>query len=68
HMFITGPEVIKAVTHEVVSKEDLGGALAHNSKSGVSLLRAPNDQTALAQIRELMAFLPANNQEDPPLV
>jgi len=68
HMFITGPEVIKAVTHEVVSKEDLGGAVAHNSKSGVSLLRAPNDQAALQQIRELLAFLPANNLEDPPLV
>ncbi|KAB2841940.1 acyl-CoA carboxylase subunit beta, partial [bacterium] len=68
HMFITGPEVIKAVTHEVVSKEDLGGAVAHNSKSGVSLLRAPNDQAALQQVRELLAFLPANNLEDPPLV
>jgi propionyl-CoA carboxylase beta subunit len=66
HMFITGPEVIKAVTHEVVSKEDLGGAMAHNSKSGVSLLRAPNDSTALINIRKLMSFLPSNNMEDPP--
>ncbi|MFO1463352.1 MAG: acyl-CoA carboxylase subunit beta [bacterium] len=68
HMFITGPEVIKAVTHEVVSKEDLGGALAHNSKSGVSLLRGPNDQAVLQQVRELLAFLPSNNLEDPPLL
>ncbi len=68
HMFITGPEVIKAVTHEIVSKEDLGGAVAHNSKSGVSLLRAPNDQAALQKVRELFAFLPANNLEDPPLL
>ncbi len=67
HMFITGPDVIKAVTHEVVSKEDLGGAAAHNAKSGVSLLKAPNDQAALLKVRELMGFLPANNLEDPPL-
>lgn len=68
HMFITGPDVIKAVTHEEVSKEDLGGAMAHNSKSGVSLLRAPNDEAALLKIRELLSFLPSNNLEDPPLV
>lgn len=68
HMFITGPEVIKAVTHEAVSKEDLGGAMAHNSKSGVSLLRAPNDEAALLKIREMLNFLPSNNMEDPPLV
>lgn len=66
HMFITGPDVIKTVTHEEVSKEDLGGALTHNSKSGVSLLRAPNDEAALLKIRELLSFLPANNLEDPP--
>jgi propionyl-CoA carboxylase beta chain len=68
HMFITGPDVIKTVTHEEVSKEDLGGAIAHNSKSGVSLLRAPNDEAALLKIRELLSFLPSNNLEDPPLV
>lgn len=67
HMFITGPDVIKAVTHEVVSKEDLGGASAHNSKSGVSLLKAPDDKTALLKVRELLSFLPANNKEDAPL-
>lgn len=68
HMFITGPEVIKTVTHESVTKEELGGAVAHNSKSGVSLLRAPDDESALLKIRELLQFLPANNAEDPPLV
>jgi len=66
-MFITGPDVIKAVTHEVVTKEELGGAVAHNSKSGVSLLKAPNDKAALLMIRELMNFLPSNNREDPPI-
>lgn len=66
-MFITGPDVIKAVTHEVVTKEELGGAAAHNSKSGVSLLKAPDDKSALLMIRELMNFLPSNNREDPPI-
>jgi propionyl-CoA carboxylase beta chain len=65
-MFITGPDVIKAVTHEVVTKEDLGGASAHNSKSGVSLLKAPNDKAALLMVRELMGFIPSNNLEDAP--
>jgi propionyl-CoA carboxylase beta chain len=68
HMFITGPEVIKAVTHEVVTKEDLGGAVAHNTKSGISLLRAPDDRAALLKIRELFSFIPSNNLEDPPFV
>lgn len=68
HMFITGPHVIKTVTHQEVSKEELGGAFAHNSKSGVSLLRAPNDEAALLKVRELVQFLPANNAEDPPIV
>ncbi len=67
HMFITGPEVIKTVTHEAVTKEELGGAMAHNTKSGVSLLRAASDEAALMKIRELLQFLPANNAEDPPL-
>ncbi|MBF0493034.1 MAG: methylmalonyl-CoA carboxyltransferase [Deltaproteobacteria bacterium] len=66
-MFITGPDVIKAVTHEVVTKEDLGGAAAHNSKSGVSLLKAPDDKAALLMIRELFSFIPSNNKEDAPL-
>ncbi len=66
YMFITGPEVIKAVTHEEVTKEDLGGAHAHASKSGVCHLTSPDDRTCIAQIRELVSFLPSNNHEDPP--
>jgi propionyl-CoA carboxylase beta chain len=66
YMFITGPDVIKAVTQEVVSKEDLGGAMAHNAKSGVAHFSAPDDPTCLARIRELLGFLPQNNMEDPP--
>jgi propionyl-CoA carboxylase beta chain len=66
YMFITGPEVIKAVTHEEVSKEDLGGASTHASKSGVCHLTSPDDKTCLAQTRELLSFLPSNNTEDPP--
>jgi propionyl-CoA carboxylase beta chain len=66
YMFITGPDVIKAVTHEEVTKEDLGGAHAHASKSGVCHLTSPDDRTCLAQVRTLMSFLPQNNQEDPP--
>jgi propionyl-CoA carboxylase beta chain len=65
-MFITGPDVIKAVTRETVTKEDLGGAMAHNAKSGVAHFAAPDDQACLEQIRELMSFLPQNNMEDPP--
>ncbi len=66
YMFITGPDVIKAVTHEEVSKEDLGGASTHASKSGVCHLTSPDDKTCLAQTRELLSFLPSNNTEDPP--
>ncbi|MBF0113386.1 MAG: methylmalonyl-CoA carboxyltransferase [Desulfamplus sp.] len=65
HMFITGPEVIKAVTREIVDKEDLGGAMAHNSVSGVAHFAAPDDRACLEQIRELMSFLPQNNMEEP---
>ena len=68
HMFITGPEVIKAVTHEEVSKEDLGGAMTHNQKSGVAHWGAEDDRDCLAQIRKLMSYLPSNNTEDPPFV
>jgi propionyl-CoA carboxylase beta chain len=66
HMFITGPDVIKAVTREDVSKEDLGGAKAHNAVSGVAHFAAPSDSACLEKIRELMSFLPQNNMEDPP--
>ncbi len=68
YMFITGPDVIKAVTHEEVTKEDLGGAHTHASKSGVSHLTAPDDKTSIAQARELLSFMPSNNHEDPPFV
>jgi propionyl-CoA carboxylase beta chain len=66
YMFITGPEVIKAVTHEEVTKEDLGGATAHASKSGVCHLTSPDDRACIAQVRELISYMPSNNQEDPP--
>ncbi|MCF8228730.1 MAG: methylmalonyl-CoA carboxyltransferase [Bacteroidales bacterium] len=67
YMFITGPDVIKTVTHEEVSKEELGGAMSHNSKSGVAHFMAEDDEQALMMMRELMSFLPSNNMEDPPL-
>jgi propionyl-CoA carboxylase beta chain len=67
YMFITGPDVIKTVTHEEVTKEDLGGASAHASKSGVCHLTSADDKACIAQVRELLSFLPSNNQEDPPV-
>ncbi|MCC6646927.1 MAG: acyl-CoA carboxylase subunit beta, partial [Polyangiaceae bacterium] len=66
YMFITGPEVIKTVTHEDVTKEQLGGASAHAAKSGVCHKVAPDDAACVAMIRELLSFLPQNNAEDPP--
>lgn len=66
HMFITGPEVIKAVTRENVTKEDLGGSMSHNAKSGVAHFSTPNDRVCLQKIREMLGFLPQNNMEDPP--
>jgi propionyl-CoA carboxylase beta chain len=66
YMFITGPDVIKSVTHEEVTKEDLGGATTHATKSGVCHVTSPDDAMCLAQARELLSFLPSNNQEDPP--
>lgn len=67
YMFVTGPDVIKAVTHEEVTKEELGGAFTHNSKSGVAHFMADDDEQAMFMIRELFSFLPSNNMEDPPL-
>jgi propionyl-CoA carboxylase beta chain len=67
YMFITGPDVIKTVTHEEVTKEALGGALTHNQKSGVAHFAADNEQSAILMTRELLSFLPSNNQEDPPV-
>jgi propionyl-CoA carboxylase beta chain len=65
-MFITGPDVIKTVTHEQVTKEALGGARTHSEKSGVAHFLAPNDTVCLENVRELLSFLPSNNAEDPP--
>jgi propionyl-CoA carboxylase beta chain len=66
YMFITGPDVIKTVTHEEVSKEELGGARTHNERSGVAHFASVDDAACLAHVRELMSFLPLNNHEDPP--
>jgi len=68
YMFITGPDVIKTVTHQEVSKEELGGAMTHNSVSGVAHFAAENDEDCLRTIRELLSFIPSNNLDDPPRV
>jgi propionyl-CoA carboxylase beta chain len=68
YMFITGPDVIKTVTHEDVTKDQLGGAMTHNSKSGVAHFAADNDEHALRITRELLSFIPSNNLENPPFV
>jgi propionyl-CoA carboxylase beta chain len=67
YMFVTGPDVIKAVTHEEVSSEELGGAATHGTTSGVAHFAAESEDECLALIRELMTFLPQNNLEDPPV-
>ncbi len=67
YMFVTGPDVIKAVTHEDVTKEELGGAMAHNSKSGVAHFIGNDDAHTLMMVRELIGFLPSNNMDDPPI-
>ncbi|MBV9158908.1 MAG: acyl-CoA carboxylase subunit beta [Acidobacteriaceae bacterium] len=66
HMFVTGPDVIKTVTHEDVTKENLGGAMTHNSMSGVAHFLAADDEDCLRSIRELMRFLPQNNLDGVP--
>jgi len=66
YMFVTGPQVVKAVTHEEVTQEELGGAEVHASRSGVAHFLVDNDADALALIRRLLAYLPQNNQDDPP--
>ena len=68
YMFITGPQVIKSVTGEEITFEELGGAMTHNEKSGVAQFACESDQDALEQIRVLLSYLPANNMEDPPIV
>src|ERR1700690_2209872 len=66
YMFVTGPDVIKTVTHEDVSKEELGGSMTHNAKSGVGHFIAAGDKECVQMIRELLSYLPQNNREDPP--
>jgi propionyl-CoA carboxylase beta chain len=67
-MFVTGPEVVKTVTHEEVTAEDLGGAVSHTTRSGVADLAFDNDVEALMMTRRLLGFLPSSNQEKPPIV
>jgi len=67
-MHITGPDVVKTVTHEEVSSEDLGGAGVHMARSGVAHFKSPDDRAALAFLRRLFGYLPLNNAEDPPFV
>jgi propionyl-CoA carboxylase beta chain len=66
YMFVTGPDVIKTVTHEAVTKEELGGAMTHNAKSGVAHFAVADDRECIALIRELLGYLPSNNLDDPP--
>jgi len=68
YMFVTGPEVVRTVTHEEVTAEELGGAVTHTSKSGVADLAFENDVEALAMLRRFMNFLPASNKEKPPVM
>ena len=68
YMFVTGPDVIKTVTHEEVSKEELGGAMTHNEKSGVAHFAVSDDRACLALVRELLGFLPSNNLDPAPVV
>jgi propionyl-CoA carboxylase beta chain len=67
YMFITGPDVIRTVTHEEVTKEQLGGAATHASRSGVSHFTESDELSCIARLRELLSFMPANNSEDPPI-
>src|SRR6185503_12376319 len=66
YMFVTGPEVLKTVTHEEVTKEELGGATTHNATSGVAHFAVDDDRECLTLIRELLSFLPSNNLDDAP--
>src|SRR5258706_9750502 len=67
YMFITGPEVIRTVTHEEVTKEQLGGAATHATKSGVSHFTESDELSCIERLRELLSFMPGNNSEDPPI-
>lgn len=68
YMFVTGPNVVKTVTHEVVTSEELGGAMVHASKSGVSHFACENEADAITKLKRLLQYLPQNNLEDPPSV
>src|SRR5213083_1317183 len=68
YMFITGPDVIRTVTHEEVTQEELGGADTHNTRSGVAHFEGANEAETLAMVRELFSFIPSNNLDDPPFV
>ncbi len=68
YMFITGPDVIKTVTHEEVTKAELGGARTHGGRSGVSHFTETDELSCLARVRELLSFMPSNNMEDPPII
>ncbi len=68
YMHITGPDVVKTVTHEEVTSEDLGGATVHAGRSGVAHFTAPSDKSAMMLLRRLLSYLPLNNAEDPPFV
>ena len=66
YMFVTGPDVIRTVTHEEVTKEELGGAATHNARSGVAHFAVPDDRECLRLVRELLGYLPSNNVDEPP--
>src|SRR5213075_1349912 len=66
YMFVTGPDVIKTVTHEEVTKDELGGAMTHNATSGVAHFAVPDDRACLRLIRELLSYIPSNNVDEPP--
>ena len=68
YMFVTGPDVIKTVTHEDVTKEDLGGAMTHNATSGVAHFMADDDRGCIRVIRDLLGYLPSNNLDEPPFL
>jgi len=68
YMFVTGPNVVKTVTHEVVTSEELGGAMAHATKSGVAHFACDNEAETMAAVRKLLAYVPQNNLEDPPFI
>lgn len=68
YMFITGPDVIKSVTGEQITQEDLGGAMTHNEKSGVAHFACESDEDAILQIKTLLSYIPSNNMDDPPIV